>query len=56
MLRDAEAILELPSIRSIERYPFALAAAASAALFHGALERSEQLCQQALDDGGRADR
>jgi tetratricopeptide (TPR) repeat protein len=49
MLRDAEAILALPSIQSIERYPLAVAAAASAALFHGALERSEQLCQQALD-------
>ncbi|HLM16871.1 MAG TPA: adenylate/guanylate cyclase domain-containing protein, partial [Acidimicrobiia bacterium] len=52
MLRDAEAILALPSIRSIERYPLAIAAAASAALFHGALERAEQLCQQAWDAAG----
>ncbi len=52
MLRDAEEILEMPSITSIERYPFAVAAAAAAALFPGALDRAEQLCQRSLDAAG----
>jgi predicted ATPase len=45
---DAEAVLELPSIESIERYPFALAAGALAAQFHGMWERAEQLCTESL--------
>ena len=49
VLRDAEDILDLPGITSIERYPFALAAGAAAALFHGAFDRAEQLCQRSLD-------
>jgi predicted ATPase len=49
LLRDSEAVLELPGIKTIERYPFVLAAAAAAALFHGMLDRADELCQQALD-------
>ena len=49
LLRDAEAVLDLPGIHTIARYPFALAAAGDAAVFHGRLDRAEQLCQEALD-------
>jgi predicted ATPase len=49
LLRDAEAVLELSGIETIERYPFVLAAVAAAALFHGVFDRAEHLCQEALD-------
>jgi predicted ATPase/class 3 adenylate cyclase len=49
LLSDAEAVLDLPSIDTIARYPLALAAAGNAAYFHGRLDRAEQLCQEALD-------
>ncbi len=49
---DAEAILELPGIDTIERYPFVLAHAGGAAVSHGMFERGEQLCQDALDAAG----
>ncbi len=49
VLRDAEAVLELPGIETIELYPFVLAAAAGSALFHGLFDRADQLCQEALD-------
>jgi hypothetical protein len=49
---DAEAILELPGIDTIERYPFVLAQAGGAAAAHGMFERAEQLCQEALDAAG----
>jgi predicted ATPase len=49
LLRDAEAVLELPGIERIERYPFVLAFAGAAAVFHGLFDRAEQLCQAALD-------
>ena len=52
LLRDAEAVLELPGIETIERYPFVLAAAGGAAVFHGMFDRAEQLCQEALDAAG----
>ena len=52
LLRDAEAVLELPGIETIERYPFVLAAAGAAAVFHGMFDRAEQLCQEALDAAG----
>jgi predicted ATPase len=45
---DAEAVLELPNIQTIDRYPFALTAGALAAQFHGMWERAEQLCAAAL--------
>ncbi|MEO5838483.1 MAG: BTAD domain-containing putative transcriptional regulator [Acidimicrobiales bacterium] len=48
LLREAEAVLELPSIRTIERYPFALMAGALAAVSHGIWERAEQLCGKVL--------
>ena len=48
LLRDAEAVLELPSILMIERYPFALMAGALAAFSHGSYDRAEQLCGQVL--------
>ena len=52
VLRDAEAILDLPGIETIEHYPFVLAAAGGAAMLHGMFDRAEQLCQEALDAGG----
>ena len=52
MLRDAESILALPSIQSIERYPSALAAAACRACSTARSSAAEQLCQQALDAAG----
>ena len=52
LLRDAEAILELPGIETIERYPFVLMVAGAAAVFHGMFERAEQLLQEALDAAG----
>jgi predicted ATPase len=55
LLRNAEAVLELPSIHTIPRYPFALMAGALAALFHGNYDRAEQLCAQALAAVDRPD-
>jgi tetratricopeptide (TPR) repeat protein len=52
LLRDAAAVLELPGIATIDRYPLVLRAAGAAALFHGMFERAEQLCQEALDAAG----
>ena len=52
LLRDAEAVLELPGIKTVEAYPFVLAAAGTAAVFHGRFDRAEQLCEQALDAAG----
>ena len=54
LLRDAEAVLDLPGIETSERYPFVLAAAGGAAALHGMFERAEQLCQEALDAGGES--
>ena len=48
LLRDAEAVLELPGIHTIPRYPFALMAGALAALFQGRFSRAEELCADAL--------
>ena len=48
-LHNAEAVLQLPSINTIERYPFALMAGALAAMVRGNHARAEQLCAQALD-------
>jgi tetratricopeptide (TPR) repeat protein len=55
LLRDADAVLQLPSIHTIPRYPYAIMAGAVAALFHGRYDRAEQLCQQALDVAGEPD-
>jgi predicted ATPase len=49
LLPDADAVLELPGIETIERYPFVLANAGAAAVFHGRFDRAVQLCQEALD-------
>ena len=54
LLRDAEAILDLPGMETSERYPFVLAAAGGAATLHGMFERAEQLCGEALDAGGES--
>ena len=56
LLRDAEAVLELPSIHTIQRYPFALVAGALPPLFHGRYDRAEQLCAAGTRRGGRAQR
>jgi predicted ATPase/class 3 adenylate cyclase len=49
LLPRAEAVLELPGIQTIERYPSVLAAAGGAAMFHGRFDRAEELCRQALE-------
>lgn len=48
LLRDAEAVLALPSIHTIPRYPFALMEGALAALFQGSYRRDEELCAETL--------
>ena len=48
LLRDADAVLEIPSIRNIPRYAFAVMAVAYAAQLHGRYDRAEHLCEQAL--------
>ena len=55
LLRGADAVLQLPSIHTIRRYPYAIRAGALAALFHGLYDRAEQLCRQALDAAGELD-
>jgi len=55
LLGDAEAVLRLPGIETIERYPFVLTAAGGAALFQGLFDRAAQLGQQALDTGDESD-
>jgi predicted ATPase/class 3 adenylate cyclase len=52
LLGYTDAVLELPSIHTIERYPFALMAGAVAATISGSYARAEQLCVQALDAAG----
>ena len=48
LLRDADAVLEMPSIRNIPRYAFAVMAVAYAAQLHGRYDRADHLCEQAL--------
>ncbi len=48
VLHNAEAVLALPSVHTIERYPFALMAGALTAMVGGNNARAEQLCTQAL--------
>ena len=52
LLPDAEAVLQLPGIETIEHYPFALAAAAAGALYHGRFDRIAPLCDDAVEHAG----
>jgi predicted ATPase/class 3 adenylate cyclase len=49
LFTDAEAVLALPGIDTVESYPFVLVSAAGAALFRGTFEEAVRLGQEALD-------
>lgn len=55
LLRNADEVLELPSISAIPRFAFAMMAGALAAVYHGQYDRAEQLCAQALGEARQSE-
>jgi hypothetical protein len=52
LLRDTDAVLQLPGIEDISRYAYALMAGAIAALFRGDWKHAEELCRRAVRAAG----